>query len=89
MFFDNLVSLSIKDIGRVRKFLRMRVERKKEGDCTLDQEEAIGDLLRKNRLADANPTPTPFDDYCYEVKEDDAELLETASARAGPTVREF
>uniref|UniRef100_A0AAV1V2L8 Uncharacterized protein n=1 Tax=Peronospora matthiolae TaxID=2874970 RepID=A0AAV1V2L8_9STRA len=80
-FFASLASLSIKDLGRVSKFLGMRVTHNGQNGYTLDQEEAIRDLLRDNGLADANSTWTPIDDSCYELEEGDAELLGTPSAK--------
>uniref|UniRef100_A0AAV1USB9 Reverse transcriptase Ty1/copia-type domain-containing protein n=1 Tax=Peronospora matthiolae TaxID=2874970 RepID=A0AAV1USB9_9STRA len=88
-FFDSLASLSIKDLGRVNKFLGMRVTHNGQNGYTLDQEEAIRDLLRDNGLAEANSTWTPIDDSCYELEEGDAELLGTPSAQLGPTGRQF
>uniref|UniRef100_A0AAV1T9S2 Uncharacterized protein n=1 Tax=Peronospora matthiolae TaxID=2874970 RepID=A0AAV1T9S2_9STRA len=85
-FFASIASLSIKDLGRVSKFLGMRVTHSGQNGYTLDQEEAIRDLLRDNGLADANSTWTPIDDSCYELEEGDAELLGTPSAQLGPTV---
>ena len=67
----------------------MRVQLDKEGGYTLDQEETISDLLRDNGLAEANLTHTSIGNDCYEVEVYDAELLETASVRAVPTIREF
>ena len=49
----------------------------------------MDDLLRDNGPANANPTRTPIVYDCYDVKADDAELLEMASAPTGPTLREF
>uniref|UniRef100_A0AAV1VAJ7 Uncharacterized protein n=1 Tax=Peronospora matthiolae TaxID=2874970 RepID=A0AAV1VAJ7_9STRA len=54
---DILLSLSIKDLGRVRKFL---VELSNDGGHRLGMEEAIGNLLRSNGLTDANATLTPI-----------------------------
>uniref|UniRef100_A0AAV1TB36 Reverse transcriptase Ty1/copia-type domain-containing protein n=1 Tax=Peronospora matthiolae TaxID=2874970 RepID=A0AAV1TB36_9STRA len=88
-FFASLASLSIKDLGRVSKLLGMRVTHNGQNGYTLDQEEAIRDLLRDNGLADANSTWTPIDDSCYELEEGDAELLGTPSAQLGPTVHQF
>uniref|UniRef100_A0AAV1U6N4 Integrase catalytic domain-containing protein n=1 Tax=Peronospora matthiolae TaxID=2874970 RepID=A0AAV1U6N4_9STRA len=62
---DDLVVLSIKDLGRVSKFRGMRVTHNGQNGYTLDQEEATRDLLRDNGLADANSTWTPIDDSCY------------------------
>uniref|UniRef100_A0AAV1UKL9 Reverse transcriptase Ty1/copia-type domain-containing protein n=1 Tax=Peronospora matthiolae TaxID=2874970 RepID=A0AAV1UKL9_9STRA len=61
-FFASLSSLSNKDLGRVSEFLGMRVTHNGQNGYTLDQEEAIKDLLRDNGLADANSTWTPIDD---------------------------
>ena len=54
--FEILSSLSIKDLGRVSKFLGMRVTHSGQRGYTFEQEEAIGDLLSDNGLADANST---------------------------------
>ena len=88
-FFASLASLSIKDLGRVSKFLGMRVTHNGQNGYTIDQEEAIRDLLRDNGLADANSTRTPIDESCYELEEDDEELLGVPSAQPVPTVRQF
>uniref|UniRef100_A0AAV1UPC2 Uncharacterized protein n=1 Tax=Peronospora matthiolae TaxID=2874970 RepID=A0AAV1UPC2_9STRA len=56
---------------------------------TLDQEEAIRDLLREYGLFKSNSTWTPIDDSYYDPDEGDAEIIGTPSARPGPTVRQF
>ena len=56
---------------------------------TLDQEEAICDLLRYNGMADADPTRTPIAEDFYEGEADDAEICETARSRAGLNMREL
>uniref|UniRef100_A0AAV1T269 Reverse transcriptase Ty1/copia-type domain-containing protein n=1 Tax=Peronospora matthiolae TaxID=2874970 RepID=A0AAV1T269_9STRA len=53
-FFASLASLSIKDLGRVSNFLGMRATHNGKNGYTLDQEEAIRDLLCDNGLANAN-----------------------------------
>ena len=60
-----------------------------DGSYSLDQKEAIGDLLWTNELADANSTLTPIGDDYYERKPDDAELLGASNKRDGPTIRQF
>ena len=55
-FFYSLASLSI---GRFSKFFGVRVTFNDDGGYNFDQEEAIGDLLRYNMLAGANPTRAP------------------------------
>ena len=87
--FESLSSLSIKDLGRVSKFLGMRVNLDDTGKYTLDQEEAIADLLRTNGLAEANPTRAPIGNDCYDIPPDDVELLGSTSVGTGPTVRSF
>uniref|UniRef100_A0AAV1T8A3 Uncharacterized protein n=1 Tax=Peronospora matthiolae TaxID=2874970 RepID=A0AAV1T8A3_9STRA len=67
----------------------MRVQLASEGEYKLDQEEAIGDLVRDKGLVDANPTKTPIGDDCYEIEADDTALLGTTGAKTGATVRDF
>uniref|UniRef100_A0AAV1TQJ1 Reverse transcriptase Ty1/copia-type domain-containing protein n=1 Tax=Peronospora matthiolae TaxID=2874970 RepID=A0AAV1TQJ1_9STRA len=87
--FESLASLSIKDLGQVSKFLGMRVQLASEGGHKLDQEEAIGDLVRDSGLVDANPTRTPIGDDCYEIEADVTALLGTTGSKTGATVRDF
>uniref|UniRef100_A0AAV1T191 Integrase catalytic domain-containing protein n=1 Tax=Peronospora matthiolae TaxID=2874970 RepID=A0AAV1T191_9STRA len=89
ILYESLASLSIKDLGQVSKFLGMRVQLACEGGYKLDQEKAIGDLVRDNGLVDANPTRTPIGDDCYEIEADDTALLGTTGAKTGATVRDF
>lgn len=42
-FFDSLASFFIEDLGRVRKFLGIRVTIDDDGSYVLDQDEAISD----------------------------------------------
>ena len=60
-----------------------------DGGYRLDQEEAIGDLLRSNGLEDTKATRTPIRDDSNEGQPSDAELLGSANAPPGPTVRDF
>lgn len=83
------VSLSIKDLVHVHKFLGMRVELGSDGAYQIDQEEAIKELLRPHGMSDANATKTPIGDNCYVVIEEDASLLETTSAGGGATINAF
>lgn len=46
----------------------------------LDQEEAIGERLHTNGLADANSTSAPIKDECYDAQPDDAEMLNSSCA---------
>uniref|UniRef100_A0AAV1VDD7 Uncharacterized protein n=1 Tax=Peronospora matthiolae TaxID=2874970 RepID=A0AAV1VDD7_9STRA len=80
VFFAILASLSIKDLGRVSKFLGMSWALDGEGGCVLDQEEVISYLLQEQSLTDAN---------CYEVQSIDSVQLESKSTNGAPTIREF
>ena len=81
--------MSIKDLGRVSKFLDMRFTLNADRSYSLDQQEAIGELLRTNGLADSNSTRTPIGDDCYEVTSDESELLGASNKRSGPSIRQF
>ena len=67
----------------------MRDELNSKGGCTLYQEEALGDLLRANGLAEAISTRSPIGDDCYDAQSDDVELLRSSSTGSGPTVCDF
>ena len=88
-FFAELKTLSIKDLGRVSKFLAMRIELSAIGSYRLDQEEAIGDLLRANGLTDPNSTRAPIGDDCYEDQDGDVTLLGEQNTSTGPSIRDF
>ncbi|GAB9476013.1 unnamed protein product, partial [Globisporangium polare] len=88
-FFASMATLSIKNLGPVSKFLGMRVERAEGGGHSLDQEEAIDELLREHGLQDANSVRSPTGDDCYEVPPAVAELLQAKAADGMPTIRSF
>lgn len=54
VFFDAMGALSIKDLGKVRNFLGMRVEPSNKDGYTLDQQAATEELLQQHGLADVN-----------------------------------
>ena len=87
--FGCLASLSIEGLGRVRKFLKMRVELSDDGGYRVDQREAIGDLLRSNGLADENLTCTTIGDDSNDDQASDAEPLGSVNAPPGPKDRDF
>ncbi|KAE9028139.1 hypothetical protein PR003_g10964 [Phytophthora rubi] len=60
-------SLSIKDLGDVRKFLGMRVELNSDG-YLLSQQISIEDLLQQHGLADANGVCGPIGEECNEAE---------------------
>uniref|UniRef100_A0AAV1UNM5 Reverse transcriptase Ty1/copia-type domain-containing protein n=1 Tax=Peronospora matthiolae TaxID=2874970 RepID=A0AAV1UNM5_9STRA len=88
-FFNQLGSLSIKDLGVLSKFIGMRVAMEDDGNYVLDQTEAIGDLLREHGLENANATRAPIVSDCYEVLPEDCELLGASADCGGPSVRTF
>ena len=71
------------------KFLGMRIELSAVGSYRLDQEEAIGDLLRANGLTDPNSTRAPIGDDCYEDQDGDVTLLGEQNTSTGPSIRDF
>ena len=75
-FVTRLALLPTKDLSCVSKFLGTRVALYDDEGCTLDQEEAISDLLCTKGLADAISMRAPSGDKCYGIKPDDAELIE-------------
>ena len=85
--FASLGLLSIKDLGRVSKFLGMRVALDDDGSSVLDQEEAIKDLLREHGLYEANSTLAPIGADCYEVQDEDSALLEETSTFTSPSIK--
>ncbi|CAH0476043.1 unnamed protein product [Peronospora belbahrii] len=78
--------LSVKDLGRVSKFLGTL---NGDGGYNLDQEEAIGDLLRTNGLMDASSVRALIGDDCYEENLDGVAMLGASNKRSGPTICEF
>ena len=60
-----------------------------DGSYVLDHTEAIGELLRKHGLENANATQDPIESYCYEDKVEDCELLGESADSGGPSVRTF
>nr|CCA17186.1 pol polyprotein putative [Albugo laibachii Nc14] len=67
-FFDAMGTLSIKDLGKVLKFLGMRVELSDEHGYTVDQQAAIMELLQQIGLADAKVVRSPVRDKTFKKK---------------------
>ena len=88
-FFTSLASLLIKDLGRVSKFLGIGVTLDDDGGYTLDQEEAIGDLIREHWITDANSTLAPIGFDCYEVQTTDIALLKVTSTNVPQSIKDF
>ena len=68
-------SLSIKNLGPVSRFLKIRGNAIDTCAYTLDQEESIGELLRERDLVSANPTRTPTSEDFYDESPNDSVLL--------------
>ena len=66
-FFVSLASLSVKDLGQVKKFLGMRVVLGSNNAYRIDQEEPIQELLHAHKMRNANLTYTLIEDDCYEA----------------------
>ena len=59
-FFDELTSLSVKDLGCARKFLGMRVQYTDEDGYTFDQEVGIMDMLKEHGLEMGHSVRVPI-----------------------------
>ncbi|CEG38530.1 FOG: Transposon-encoded proteins with TYA, reverse transcriptase, integrase domains in various combinations [Plasmopara halstedii] len=81
-----MASHSIENLGPVSKFLGIRVTALDTHAYVLDQEEAIGELLREHGMASANPTRTPIGDDCYEEVTPDSALLQENPEFGSPSV---
>lgn len=67
----------------------MKVALGDDGGYVLNQEEAIGDLLREHDLSDANTTLSPIGADCYEVQQTDCALVEATSTNSVPKIKDF
>lgn len=66
-FFESLASLSIKQLGPVRKFLEIRINIIESNGYVLDHEEAIDVVLRDAGMNLVKTVHTSITDDCYEV----------------------
>nr|CCA18027.1 PREDICTED: hypothetical protein [Albugo laibachii Nc14] len=87
--FDAMRTLSIKDLGEVRKFLGMRVELSDKDGNTQAQQAAIEELLQQHGLADANDVRSPIRDENYDEELDQKVFLGERNGRSDPTVRDL
>uniref|UniRef100_A0AAV1T712 Uncharacterized protein n=1 Tax=Peronospora matthiolae TaxID=2874970 RepID=A0AAV1T712_9STRA len=67
----------------------MSVELSDDGGHRLNQEKAIGDLMRSNGLTDDYSSLTPIGKHVKDERPSDAELLGSVNAPPGPTVHEL
>lgn len=88
-FFVTMNILSIKDLGKVNKFLGMRVHLDEADGYSLDQQAAIEELLEQFGLADANGVKTPINEEANDAEPQELQMLPSVSAKGEPTIRSF
>ena len=88
-FFKNIISLSIKDLWVVNKFLGLLIELDDSNGYVLYQEPTIDLLLRDFGIGSSNGDRTPIGDECNMDDEEDAEYLPARGAKGDPSVKYF
>nr|CCA22025.1 pol polyprotein putative [Albugo laibachii Nc14] len=88
-FFRSLSSLSIKQLGAVRKLLGMRFNSIESGGYVLDHEEAIDEILRDAGMDLVKTVRTPIGDDCYEETLGNEDLLPVHASEGQPTFKSF
>jgi len=88
-FFVVMKILSIKDLGKVSKFLGMRVHLDEADGYSLDQQAAIEVLLEQFGLVDANGVKTPIGEEDNDAEPQELQLLPSTGANGEPTIRNF
>jgi hypothetical protein len=61
----------IKDLGEVRTFLNIKVEKDSKGDYFLSQQDYIQKIVEEGKLIDAKPSRIPLDEAYYKIKCDE------------------
>ncbi|KAG3156636.1 hypothetical protein PC128_g21833 [Phytophthora cactorum] len=87
--FEELASLSIKNLGRAHKFLGMRVNYDDVNGYRLDQELKIMDMLKEFGMEMAHSVRTPIGEEWSGESESNAELLPAAGSGETPTITKF
>ena len=87
-FFKAMGMLSIKYLGKVRKFLGMRVVLK-DGSYMLDQQATIEELLEQHRLVDVNGVRSTMSDGSNGTEEELMLLKVQRYTQSKPSVRDF
>ena len=88
-FFEDMISLPIKDLGIVNKFLGVRIELDDSNGYVLDQELTIDLLLRDFGMESSNGVRTPIGDECNMDDEEDIDYLPARGAKGDPSVKSF
>ncbi|GMF48730.1 unnamed protein product [Phytophthora fragariaefolia] len=88
-FFVAMNILPIKDLGKVNKFLGMRVHLDEADGDSLAQQAAIEELLEPLRLTDANGVKTPIGEESNDAKPLELQLLPSVATNSEPTIRVF
>jgi hypothetical protein len=87
-FFEDAKQMEIKYLGKVNKFLGIRVSQDEDGGMWLDQEATIEEMLIKFNLQDANTVRLPIG-ADYEDNQENQEKLPKYSQNGEVTVRDF
>jgi hypothetical protein len=87
-FFEDAKQMEIKYLGKVNKFLGIRVSQDEDGGMWLDQEATIEEMLIKFKLQDANHVRLPIG-ADYEENQGSQEKLPKYSKDGEVTVRDF
>ncbi|KAG2995995.1 hypothetical protein PC121_g20298 [Phytophthora cactorum] len=87
--FEELASLSIKNLGRAHKFLGMRVNYDDVNGYRLDQELKIMDMLKEFGMEMAHSVRTLIGEEWSGESESNAELLPAAGSGETPTITKF
>ena len=88
-FFVGLKTLSIKDIGVVKKFLGLWISLDDSRGYVLDQEVMIDALLRDYKLESANGVRTPIGDECNADDDNEPEFLPASGPSGKPGLSSF
>ncbi|GMF58755.1 unnamed protein product [Phytophthora fragariaefolia] len=89
VFFEELKSLEIQDLGCAHKFLGMRIGYSDEYGCDLDQEVTIDELLQAYGLEKAPAVGVPIGEDWNEAQDASTELLPVGGAAGAATVATF
>ncbi|POM64836.1 Integrase catalytic core protein [Phytophthora palmivora] len=89
VFFEELKSLDIKDLGCARKFLGMRLEYCEDDGYDLDQEVTIDELPQAYGLEKAHAVRAPIGEYWNEAQDTSSEMLPIDGRAGAVTVRTF
>ncbi|KAG6612031.1 Integrase catalytic core protein [Phytophthora cinnamomi] len=89
VFFEELKSLDIKDLGCAHKFLDMRIEYSDDNGYDLDQEVTIDELLQAYGLEKAHAVRVPIGEDWSEVQDASTELLPADGGAGAATVKTF